>query len=46
MKISSLRASCMLVLFALLAATGLRAAEPAEKYTIVIVHGATAGGWE
>ncbi len=29
-----------------LAVTGARAAGPAEKYTCVLVHGATAGGWE
>jgi len=32
--------------FALFVGPGGRAAETAEKYTFVIVHGATAGGWE
>ena len=27
-------------------ATSVRAADEAEKYTFVLVHGATAGGWE
>jgi alpha-beta hydrolase superfamily lysophospholipase len=30
----------------LLASIGARAADAPAKYTIVIVHGATAGGWE
>src|SRR5512138_600220 len=36
----------LLLALSLLASTGARAAEPAEKYTFVLVHGATAGGWE
>lgn len=34
------------LVLACFATTGLRAAEAAEKYTFVIVHGATAGGYE
>jgi pimeloyl-ACP methyl ester carboxylesterase len=30
----------------LLSSTSARAADPAQKHTYVIVHGATAGGWE
>jgi pimeloyl-ACP methyl ester carboxylesterase len=30
----------------LLTATGAHAAPPGDKYTFVVVHGATAGGWE
>lgn len=36
----------LLVVFGLLASSGLRAAEAKAKYTFVVVHGATAGGWE
>ncbi|HEY4246233.1 MAG TPA: alpha/beta fold hydrolase [Lacunisphaera sp.] len=35
-----------LFFFALMATLGARVAKAAEKYTYVIVHGATAGGWE
>jgi len=38
--------SLLLVALALLASVGLRAAAATEKYTFVMVHGATAGGWE
>ncbi len=34
------------IALALCAAAGARADQSAEKYTYVIVHGATAGGWE
>jgi pimeloyl-ACP methyl ester carboxylesterase len=40
-RITSLFALCVLVL-----AAGLRAADTKEKQTFVLVHGATAGGWE
>jgi pimeloyl-ACP methyl ester carboxylesterase len=36
----------LLLVFACLANTGARAATGPEKYTFVVVHGATAGGWE
>ena len=36
----------LFLLFTLAACLGLRAAEPASKQTFVLVHGATAGGWE
>ncbi|MES1168067.1 MAG: alpha/beta hydrolase, partial [Oleiharenicola lentus] len=38
----------LLLLFTLClgAALGARAADAKEKYTFVVVHGATAGGWE
>lgn len=36
----------LLIAFAFLATVGARAADAAEKYTFVVVHGATAGGWE
>lgn len=36
----------LLASLALFTAVSSRAAEPAEKYTFVIVHGATAGGYE
>jgi len=46
MKTSLFRLVHLLMLSALFAAVGAWAAAPAEKYTYVIVHGATAGGWE
>src|SRR3954471_9064891 len=45
----TLRCLAMLLGFVLLVTPGVRAAQPAaaaEKYTFVIVHGATAGAWE
>ena len=36
----------LLLLFALFVTVGARAADAAEKHTFVLVHGATAGGWE
>jgi len=36
----------LLLACTLLASAGARAADAAAKYTFVIVHGATAGGWE
>jgi len=45
----TLRCLGMLLGFLLLAPVGARAAQPttaAENYTFVLVHGATAGGWE
>jgi pimeloyl-ACP methyl ester carboxylesterase len=36
----------LLMALALFASVGARADQSAEKYTYVIVHGATAGGWE
>jgi pimeloyl-ACP methyl ester carboxylesterase len=46
MKILPLRFIGLLVASFFLVAVGARAAQPAEKYTFVLVHGATAGGWE
>jgi pimeloyl-ACP methyl ester carboxylesterase len=46
MTFQSFRLTCLLCLGVVLAATGLRAANTSEKYTYVVVHGATAGGWE
>lgn len=40
------RLASLLFLSAMVLAVGSQAAEPEEKYTFVIVHGATAGGWE
>jgi len=42
----ALTASAFCLGFALAAPLGARAADGAEKYTFVVVHGATAGGWE
>jgi len=36
----------LLLAFAFLASAGVRAADAGDKYTFVVVHGATAGGWE
>ncbi len=36
----------LLIALALFGATGAHAGDPPPKYTFVIVHGATAGGWE
>jgi len=36
----------LLIAFTFLASVAARAADGSEKYTCVIVHGATAGGWE
>ena len=44
MKIHALRFVVLLAAF-FFQATG-HAAQPGEKYTFVLVHGATAGGWE
>jgi pimeloyl-ACP methyl ester carboxylesterase len=41
LRLTSLFALCVLVL-----TPGLRAADAPEKQTFVVVHGATAGGWE
>jgi len=46
MKTHSLRTFALLIGFFLLNSVGVQAAQPAEKYTFVLVHGATAGGWE
>src|SRR4051812_14942902 len=46
MKKPLLRLVAQLILFAFVALVGTRDAAAAEKYTFVIVHGATAGGWE
>ncbi|MES1166935.1 MAG: alpha/beta fold hydrolase [Pseudomonadota bacterium] len=46
MKSQLLRFASFLMLLGLLSAGAARAAESKEKYTIVVVHGATAGGWE
>ncbi len=46
MKTLLLRLVLLLVVLSAGAIGVVRAAEPGEKYTIVVVHGATAGGWE
>ena len=46
MRIPYLSSLLVVVLLALVAPLGLRAASPGEKLTFVVVHGATAGGWE
>jgi pimeloyl-ACP methyl ester carboxylesterase len=46
MIIRTLRLPSALLLFAFICALGTRAAAAPEKFTYVIVHGATAGGWE
>lgn len=46
MKIHPFRLTVLLALFTMLASFVTRAAETAEKHTLVLVHGATAGGWE
>ena len=50
MKTNPLRLIALLFGFVVLASTGApaarAAAQPGEKYTFVLVHGATAGGWE
>ena len=46
MKTHTLRFVALLVGFIFLAPLGARAAQAGEKYTFVLVHGATAGGWE
>ena len=46
MKNQSLRLTVLLALFTLLSSFVASAAEAAEKQTFVLVHGATAGGWE
>jgi len=43
---TSLTRRFILLALAVLACVGARAADSAEKYTFVVVHGATAGGWE
>ena len=46
MKTYSFRFIALLMGFLCLACVGARAAQSGEKYTFVLVHGATAGGWE
>jgi pimeloyl-ACP methyl ester carboxylesterase len=49
MKTHPLRLIALLIGCVLMAPVGVRAAQPTqtgEKYTLVLVHGATAGGWE
>jgi pimeloyl-ACP methyl ester carboxylesterase len=46
MKTVPLRFVALLIGFVLLAPVGAQTNSPAEKYTFVLVHGATAGGWE
>ena len=46
MKNQSIRLTVLLALFTLLSSFVASAAEAAEKQTFVLVHGATAGGWE
>jgi len=46
MKNPLLRLTSLLALCALVLTTGLRAADTKPKETFVVVHGATAGGWE
>ena len=43
---STLRLIALFIGFIVLASVGARASEASEKYTFVLVHGATAGGWE
>jgi len=46
MKLKTIRLTALLFATALLGAFTAHAAAAAEKLTIVVVHGATAGGWE
>jgi pimeloyl-ACP methyl ester carboxylesterase len=46
MKNHPLRFFALLICFVVLVPAVVRAAQAAEKYTFVLVHGATAGGWE
>src|SRR5436190_9278884 len=46
MKTPPLRTFALLIGLFLLSSINAYAAQPAEKYTFVVVHGATAGGWE
>jgi pimeloyl-ACP methyl ester carboxylesterase len=46
MKTPLLRLAAFLLLLGWISSGLARAAETKEKYTIVVVHGATAGGWE
>lgn len=46
MNTHSFRLAFLLSFFAFVSAFCARAAETGEKYTFVLVHGATAGGWE
>jgi pimeloyl-ACP methyl ester carboxylesterase len=46
MKNHLLRNVAVLIGVLLLTSVGARAADTGEKYTFVLVHGATAGGWE
>src|SRR6187402_2710726 len=45
MKTNLLRTFALVIVF-FLASVDVHAAQSAEKYTFVLVHGATAGGWE
>lgn len=46
MKSHLVRLASLFALCASVCSVGVRAAESTEKYTFVVVHGATAGGWE
>jgi pimeloyl-ACP methyl ester carboxylesterase len=46
MKTHPLRFIALLICFVVLVPAAVRAAQADEKYTFVVVHGATAGGWE
>ena len=46
MKAHPSRIACLFVLFVLVMSIATRAAETGAKYTFVVLHGATAGGWE
>jgi len=46
MRTHPLRLIALLIGFAFLLSFNARAADGGEKYTFVLVHGATAGGWE
>lgn len=46
MKLNTIRLTSLLIYASFLLSVGLHAADAAKKYTYVLVHGATAGGWE
>lgn len=46
MNLKTIRSASFLIFASSLLFVGLHAADTAKKYTYVLVHGATAGGWE
>ena len=46
MKLSSIRLTVLFLAAMMLGAFAAHAADAAAKLTFVVVHGATAGGWE